>query len=123
MIGSCAKIKVDECTGETCGAQTAHIDVGLFKPNGKPYLLDSYTVVTQVGGEVVLSKTINPATDTTGYYVVISDAEKSKVTVDGVYFNFIGKKGGVEVVNLPYRIAHNCCDVVQKSGLSIDTIK
>ncbi len=121
IISSCGK--VDECTGEKCSDEIAHIDVALYSPSGKPYILDSYTVVPKDGGDAVLSKTINSSTDTTGQYVVLSDTEKSKVTKDGVYFKFIGTKGGNEVVNLEYRIAHNCCHVVIKNGLSIDTIQ
>ena len=120
-ISSC--VKADECTGEICDASHAYISLELKDTLNKPYILDSYTVTPQAGGAAVLSKTLDPNTDTTGLYVVLSDTEKSKVTKDGVYFNFVGKKGGVEVVNQPYRIASDCCHVVIKSGLSILTVK
>ncbi|MCX6180828.1 MAG: hypothetical protein NT150_02715 [Bacteroidetes bacterium] len=115
--------ETDECTGEICTESFAYISLELKDTLNKPYILDSYTVTPQSGGDAVLSKTLDLAKDTTGLYVVLSDTEKSKVTKDGVYFNFVGKKGGIEVVNLPYRIAHDCCHVVIKSGQSVYTVK
>ncbi|MFM7021928.1 MAG: hypothetical protein ACKOXB_03045 [Flavobacteriales bacterium] len=119
-LSSC---ETDECTGEICDQSYATIPVILKDTLNKPYILDSYTVTAQSGGEVLLSKTINPSVDTTGIYVVLSDTEKSKVTKEGVYLTFVGKKGGNEVVNEPYRIAHDCCHVVIKSGKSLITVK
>lgn len=122
IVSSCKE--VGECDAAlNCTESFEYISLELKDTLGKPYILDSYTVTPDTGGDAVLSKTINPNTDTTGIYVVLSDTEKSKVTKDGVYFNFVGKKGGLDVVNQPYRIAHDCCHVVIKSGLSVLTVK
>ncbi len=120
---SCTKT-IGECdTAVNCTADFTYIDLELKDTLGKPYILDSYTVTPASGGAAVISKTINAATDSTGHYIVMSDTEKSKVTKDGVYFDFVGKKGDSIVVSQPYRIAHDCCHVVIKSGLSIVVIK
>ena len=120
---SCTK-SIGECdTAVVCTSVYTYIDLELKDTLGKPYILDSYTVTPASGGAAVISKTINAATDSTGHYIVMSDTEKSKVTKDGVYFDFVGKKGDSIVVNQPYRIAHDCCHVVIKSGLPSVVIK
>ena len=100
------------CEGVICTAMFASVTVHISNTAGQPVVLDdTYTIRKKTGEK------IKPGQNTAdGSYNVLDDSYRSIIANTSEFFQFIGIKNGVQVVNESYIISADCCHVNKVSG-------
>lgn len=106
------KISNDNCEGVACTMSFAYISVKVKDNAGKDVKLDeAYTINSKTSDTIRHEQNLGDM----GYTVLDDSYQKHLVNTSST-FQFIGVKGGKQVVNAPFVIGADCCHISKVSG-------
>lgn len=112
-------VEADCPEGIMCTEEFRTITITIKDSDGKPYALDNYQSTLVSSGEKIPLQKENFQDSlfrAVGQYPVLTDSEKKLVKKQGSAIEFIGFKGGKEVIKKNFVIGHDCCHIILVSG-------
>lgn len=112
-------VEADCPEGIMCTQEFRTVTITIQNGNGKPYALDNYqSTLVSSGEKIPLQKEIfqDSLFQSAGQYPILTDSEMKLVKKQGSAIDFIGFKGGKEVIKKNFVIGHDCCHIILVSG-------